>query len=63
MDDKIVQQILWIVILPEILEDFDLVKIEEKAEERVFHMREKEKRIPEVGEELVKDGYMRTKYR
>lgn len=35
------QQVLGIVIPPEILEDFELVKIEEKAEERV---------VPHAGE-------------
>ena len=61
MDNKIMQQILGILIPEEILEDFEIVDIEEKADERVFHMREKEERKPEVGEELLKDGYMRAK--
>ena len=43
------QQILGILIPEEILEDFEIVDIEEKADERVFHMREKEERKPEVG--------------
>lgn len=61
MDDKLIQQILGIVIPEEILEDFEIERIEEREEERVFHMVEKESRKPEAGEELLKDGYMRPK--
>ena len=61
MDDKLIQQILGIVIPKEILEDFEIERIEEREEERVFHMVEKESRKPEAGEELMKDGYMRPK--
>ena len=61
MDSKTIEQILGILIPEEILEDFELMKVEEKDEERVFYMREKEERKPEAGEELMKDGYMRAK--
>ena len=61
MDDKLIQQILGIVIPEEILEDFVIERIEEREEERVFHMVEKESRKPEAGEVLMKDGYMRPK--
>jgi hypothetical protein len=44
MDDKLIQQILGIVIPEEILEDFEIERIEEREEERVFHMVEKESR-------------------
>lgn len=56
-----IQQILGKVITEEILEDFEIERIEEREEERVFHMVEKESRKPEAGEELMKDGYMRPK--
>ena len=56
-----IQQILGIVIPEEILEDFEIERIEEREEERVFHMVEKKSRKPEAGEELMKDGYMRPK--
>jgi len=55
------QQILGIVIPEEILKDFEIEKIEEKEDERVFHMVEREDREPKAGEELMKDGYMRPK--
>ena len=38
MDDKLIQQILGIVIPEEILEDFEIERIEDREEERVFHM-------------------------
>ena len=55
------QQIVGMVIPEEILKDFEIVKIEEREDERVFHMSEKEDHRPDVGEELMKDGYMRAK--
>lgn len=61
MDDKLIQQILGIVIPKEILEDFEIERIEESEEGRGFHMVEKENRRPEVGEELTKNGFMRPK--
>ena len=61
MDDKLIQQVLGIVIPEEILEDFEIERIEEMEEERVFHMVERESRRPDAGEELLKDGFMRPK--
>lgn len=48
MDDKLIQQILGILIFGEIWEDFEIVKIKEREDERVFYMRGKEARRPEA---------------
>ena len=61
MDDKMIQKILCIVIPEEILDDFEIERIEEQGEELISHMVEKESHWPESGEERMKDGYMRSK--
>ena len=49
------------MIPEEVLEDFEIERIEEQEENRVFTMAEKESRMPETGEVLMKDEYMRPK--
>lgn len=62
MKDEVIQAALRILIPPEILESFDLEKIEEDGETtRIFYLVEKESQIPETDEPLMKDGYMRQK--
>ena len=56
MNERLMQQILGIVIPEEKLKDFEIEKIEETEEQRVFHIVEKESRKQETGEELIKDG-------
>lgn len=60
MKTDVLQAALQILIPKEILDAFDLEKIEEvEGNTRIFHMVEKESQVPQVSEPLMKDGYMR----
>ena len=62
MKTDVLQAALQILIPKEILDAFDLEKIEEvEGNTRIFHMVEKESQVPQVSEPLMKDGYMRGK--
>ena len=61
MDIKILMKALERQIPKEILDSFDLVSVKERREDEVvYELEEKEERRPEVGKELVKNGYMRS---
>lgn len=60
MKTDVLQAALQILIPKEILDAFELDRIEEVGDEtRIFHMVEKESQKPEADEPLMKDGYMR----
>ena len=60
MKEDVLQAAMKILIPEEVLKSFELEKIAEEGEDkRIFYLVEKESMMPEAGEPLMKDGYMR----